>query len=232
MFIVAFVSGPWQTNCYVVAPDRPVADQILRPAVVIDPGVAAAPQVREVLAANQLELAGIVCTHGHLDHVADAAQLANAHRVPVWLHPADLAMLTEPALGFGPGSELLVAQVMGTTTLPAPADLRELSDAQLLSVAGIDLEVIHAPGHTPGCVVLLGADAVGKPLLFSGDVLFAGSIGRVDLPGGDLAQMNDSLRRLRGRIDAATDILPGHGPSTTMAQELRANPYLSKEALA
>ena len=230
MFIVPFVSGPWQTNCYVVSANKPthVGRQ---PAFVIDAGVDTRPHIDEILTQYRFDLAAVVCSHGHVDHVADAAQLANDHHVPLWLHPADLAMLTNPALGLGPGSEILIRQVLGSTRLPAPGDLRELADGQCLEFAGVTLEVIHAPGHTPGCVVLLGDDD-GSPVVFSGDVLFAGSIGRVDLPGGSMTQMKQSLRRLCGLIDAETGILPGHGQTTTMARELATNPYLSKEALA
>lgn len=230
MFIVSFVSGPWQANCYVVAANQPAPGR-RQPAVVIDPGMQARDTVEELLQRHQLDLAAIVCTHGHIDHVADAAALGNAHQVPVHLHPADEAMLTRPALGLGFGAELMLIQLLGSARLPAPDDLRELSDGQRLELAGIALTVIHAPGHTPGCVVLRGDDE-GSPVLFSGDVLFAGSIGRVDLPGGSMPQMRSSLRRLREVIDEATSILPGHGPSTTMALELAANPYLTQEALA
>jgi len=230
VFIVPIVTGPWQTNCYVVAPGDPQSSEI-QPCLIIDPGAEAERKVRRVLEEHRLRPEGVVCTHGHLDHVADAARLADDFGVPVWLHPLDWPMLTEPALGFGPGSEPLIEQVIGSTVLPAPADLRKLADDDRFSVAGIDLEVIHAPGHTPGCVVLR-AYADGEPILFSGDVLFAGSIGRVDLPGGSMAQTNQTLRRLRKLIVAETGILPGHGPTTTMARELATNPYLSKEALA
>lgn len=230
MFIVPFVSGPWQTNCYVVSANKPTHAG-RQPAFVIDAGVDTRPHVEEILTQYRFDLAAVVCSHGHVDHVADAAQLADDHQVPLWLHPADLAMLTNPALGLGPGSEILIRQVLGSTRLPAPVDLRELADGQCLEFAGVTLEVIHAPGHTPGCVVLLGDDD-GSPVVFSGDVLFAGSIGRVDLPGGSMAQMRSTLRKLRTAIKASASILPGHGPSTTMARELAANPYLTEEMLA
>lgn len=230
MFIVSIVTGPWQTNCYVVASGASDSSNV-QSAVIIDPGAHAGPSVHQVLDEQRLRPEGIICTHGHFDHVADAAKLANEFAIPVWLHPGDRPMLTEPVLGFGPGSEPLIEQVAGTTVLPAPDDLRPMADGDQLTVAGIDLEVIHAPGHTPGCVVLRSYVG-GEPLLFSGDVLFAGSIGRVDLPGGSMTQMKQSLRRLCGLIDAETGILPGHGQTTTMARELATNPYLSKEALA
>lgn len=230
MFIVPFVSGPWQANCFVVAAAEPQPG-LSQPAIVIDPGVDSRASVAAILQEHSLELAAVVCTHGHIDHVADAALLANEHQVPVYLHPADRAMLTQPALGLGPGSSDLLIQLLGTDQLAAPNELGELADGQQLSLAGIDLLVRHAPGHTPGCVVLQATDEDG-PLLFSGDVLFAGSIGRVDLPGGSMSQMRSSLRMLRAVIDERTAILPGHGPATTMAHELATNPYLIEEARA
>lgn len=228
VFIEHFVVSPWQTNCYLLSA-QPTGDGTPQPAVVIDPGVGARPVIERALAANSLQLVGVICSHGHIDHVADAAELANDHQVPLWLHPADLPMLTEPALGLGPGSEMLISQLMGSATLPAPDELRELSDDQILEVAGLEFRVLHAPGHTPGCVVLL-SESDGAPVLFSGDVLFAGSIGRVDLPGGSMAQMTTSLQRLSTEIPPQASILPGHGPASTMARELATNPFLIQEA--
>ena len=227
MFIASFPTGPWQANCHLLsrqdAPGEPV--------VIIDAGVDAAEIVRREIASRQLVPAAVVCTHGHVDHIGSAAELANEFGIPMYLHPDDFFMLTEPAAGLGPGTEALIAQLLGTTTLPAPDDLRELSDGQRLQIAGLEIEVLHLPGHSPGCVNLRLNSPEG-PVVFSGDVLFAGSMGRVDLPGGDLATMRGSLRRIVETYDPATSILPGHGPATTMARELATNPYLNKEALA
>ena len=121
----------------------------------------------------------------------------------------------------------LMAMTKNSLELTEPSEVLLLEDQQHLDLAGIRLVVKHAPGHTEGSVVF-ELDEV----MFSGDVLFAGSIGRVDLPGGSMTQMKQSLRRLCGLIDAETGILPGHGQTTTMARELATNPYLSKEALA
>lgn len=228
VFIDPFVVSPWQTNCYLLSASEP-SSGTPQPAVVIDPGVDSRAVVERALRVGNRQLAGVICSHGHIDHVADAAELANDHGVPLWLHPADRPMLTEPALGLGPGGEALIEQLLGTTKLPTPDDLRELGDGQLLEVAGLSFTVTHAPGHTPGCVVLLSEGDDG-PVLFSGDVLFAGSIGRVDLPGGSMAQMMVSLQRLRAEVPAQASILPGHGPASTMARELVSNPYLNQEA--
>lgn len=228
MFIVPIVVGDWQTNCYVLSPGEPDADGP-QPAVIIDPGVDAEPAVRQVLDQHCLIPEAFLCTHGHFDHVCDAAKLANDFGVPVWLHPDDQPMITEPVRGLGPGSEPIIEQIAGSLTLPAPTDMRDMVDGEVLTVAGIDFELIHAPGHTPGSTVLR-IDAQGQPLAFTGDVLFAGTMGRVDLPGGSMAQMKETLNRLTVMIDPKTGILPGHGQSTTMARELQTNPYLSKEA--
>lgn len=225
MFIASFPAGPWQANCYLVS----VGDKHPQgPFVVVDPGVDAASGVEAALQRYGVELAGILLSHGHIDHVASAAQLAKQHKVPVWLHPADLDMLTRPVLGLGEGWEALVERMIGSTQLPKPADLRDFSDGLDVCVAGLDFHVLHAPGHTPGCVVMQVQTPSG-PVLFSGDVLFAGSIGRTDLPGGDAQQMSATLRRLAAEVDPACQLLPGHGPATTMSAQLASNPYLNQE---
>jgi len=229
VFIESFVVGPWQTNTYVIASDEKVSGTS-RAGVVIDPGVGSREQTEVLLARHGLWLAAVVCTHGHLDHVADAADLADAHAVPLFCHPADRVMLTDPVAGLGADSLPLIRYVLqGRSTLPEPHDLREISDGQVLELAGLRLRAIHAPGHTPGSVVFLADDA-GAPVVFGGDVLFAGTIGRVDLPGGSMPTMMASLGRLVREIPAVARILPGHGPATTMARELASNPYLVQVA--
>lgn len=227
MFIEHFVVSPWQTNCYLLGAGDGTSTAG-QPAVVIDPGIGARDQIESALDVAGLKLTQVICTHGHVDHVADAAELANEHRVPLWLHPADHDMLIRPALGLDPASAAWLDQLLGCTELPAPHRFRELADGQELDLAGADFRALHVPGHTPGCVVLLGV-IDGTQILFSGDVLFAGSIGRVDLPGGSMSQMTGSLRRLRSEIPAETSVLPGHGPFTQMSRELAANPYLNQE---
>lgn len=224
MLIVSFPAGPWQANCYVVAADG--ASQC----VVVDPGVGAAGALREVVDARELRVAGVLLTHGHLDHIASAAEVADAAGVPVWIHAADRPLLTDP----GPGLAPFVAEL--GIDLREPADLRLLAGGETVTVAGLAFEVVHAPGHRPGCVAYrlpLGASDPDEPseAVFTGDVLFAGTIGRTDLPGGDPDAMTDTLRMLRATLPADALVLPGHDAATTMAAETAANPFLQARFL-
>lgn len=228
MFIVSFATGPWQANCYIIAAKEPGDEPV--DAIVIDPGVGSAEPIRSFCSANNLKICAIYCTHGHIDHIADAATLANEFGIAMWMHPDDDFMVTEPVNGLGTGSEELIRSVLGSLTLPQATDRRNFVDSMVVSQAGIDLEVVHAPGHSPGCVILIGTHDNAQ-IVFSGDVLFAQSVGRVDLPRGNPDDMVASLRKINAVIDDEAGILPGHGSSTTMAQERQMNPYL-KEALA
>lgn len=222
MFIASFPAGPWQTNCYVIAPDGG------RECVIVDPGVGAAAGVREVLAEHDLTPVGVIATHGHIDHVYDVAELTHELKVPVWIHPADEHLLTDPVAGTGPMGRQLMLQLRGELSLDAPAEVHELVDGATLSLAGLDFALTHAPGHTAGCVLLETAYAATgiDRVIFTGDVLFAGSIGRTDLPGGDHDVMMETLRtRILPLADTAA-LLPGHGGQTTMARERATNPYL------
>ncbi|MDR2620684.1 MAG: MBL fold metallo-hydrolase [Propionibacteriaceae bacterium] len=219
MFIASFATGPWQANCYLIWQDSALET------VVIDPGVDAAPTVQSELQKRGLRLAGVLCTHGHVDHIADAARLANEAGVPMWLHSADDYMLTTPSAGIGADSVPLMRQLFGADSLPAPLQREDLLGVASLTVAGITFRVTHTPGHTPGCVVFTTADADGD-IAFGGDLVFAGSIGRTDLPGGDSAQMVKSLRDVVLSWDDTTRLLPGHGEATILARERVVNPYL------
>lgn len=224
MFIASFPAGPWQTNCYVVAPSDGAE------CIVIDPGVGATEGVQSLVAEHRLTPVGVVATHGHLDHVYAAHRLCAAYDVPIWVHEADRHLLTDPLAGIGPMARDLLLQLHGSTTLPEPGDVRELVDGDTLRLAGLDLGLTLAPGHTQGCTLLELAypDAPGgiDRVVFTGDVLFAGSIGRTDLPGGHHEQMLDSLRTRVLPIADTAALLPGHGGQTTMARERATNPYL------
>ena len=218
MLVDSFPAGPPGTNCFVVA-DGPGER-----CVVIDPGIGAVGPLDELLARHRLLPAAVLLTHGHLDHTFSVVPVCGARDVPAWIHPDDRAQLTDPLtwIGVPPGTPL-----MGLTTLPTaePADVRELADGDTLELAGLSLGVRHAPGHTLGSVVFT-LDAPDAPLLFAGDLLFAGSIGRTDLPGGSYPAMLESLARVVLPLDDATVVLPGHGPGTTVGRERATNPYL------
>ncbi|MBR8741928.1 MBL fold metallo-hydrolase [Nocardiopsis sp. MG754419] len=220
MLIAALPSGPLAANCYVLAP-APGGD-----CVIVDPGQEASAQVAKVLAEHDLTPAAILLTHGHFDHVWSAPELAEAHEVPVYLHPADHGLLTEPAAGVDAGFAAQLQMLLGPGPYPVPPDLREVAGDQTLALAGVEFAVEHTPGHTPGSVVYTVTAEDGDPVMFAGDLVFAGSIGRTDFPGGDAAEMNRSLASaVLGRPDA-TRILPGHGPGTTVERERATNPYL------
>lgn len=218
MLIAGFPSEATATNCWVVA-DGP-GEQC----VVIDPGIGVTGQLDEVIAEHRLHPVAVLLTHGHFDHTFSVVPVCSARDVPAFIHPSDRGQLTDPwsAVNIRPGTPLF-----GTLTFAEPDDVRELGDGDKLSLAGLDFVVRHAPGHTPGCVVF-GTSHADEPILFSGDVLFAGSIGRVDFPGGSMADMERSLREVILPMDDATIVHAGHGPSTTIARERATNPFLQQ----
>jgi hydroxyacylglutathione hydrolase len=220
VLIAGFPAGAWGTNCYVVAPDAG------EECVIIDPGHQAAPGVEEILVRHRLKPVAAILTHGHLDHVASVVPLCGAHDVPAWIHPEDRYMLTDPekALGRSIGRQLL-----GELAIGEPDDVKELSDGSTLNLAGLELAVAHAPGHTRGSVTFrLPENADIPPVLFSGDLLFSGSVGRTDLPGGSMDELVESLARVCLPLDDSTVVLSGHGPQTTIGRERAANPYLAE----
>lgn len=225
MFVAGFPAGPWQTNCYLVA-SEPSADL-----VVVDPGVQAAPEILRHAEEHGRRVAGVLLTHGHIDHVASAADVADAFGVPAWIHPADRELLDAagPVL---PGA-LDLARDLGVD-LREPADLRPVADGDDVEVGGLTFHVHHAPGHRPGCVMYSLASGLAEGpshLLFSGDVLFAGSIGRTDLPGGDPEAMGRTLRDVVLGLPDDWAVLSGHGPETTIGAERARNPYLQPSFL-
>jgi hydroxyacylglutathione hydrolase len=216
LFITGFPSAVTATNCWVVAPAA--GEQC----VVLDPGIGVNGQLDEVIAEHRLHPVAVLLTHGHFDHTFSVLPVCQARDVPAYIHPADRGQLVDPWSGVGipPGTPLF-----GNLTFAEPDDVRDLADGDKVSLAGLDFAVRHAPGHSPGEVVF-GLAGTDEAVLFSGDVLFAGSIGRVDLPGGSMAQMQRSLRVVILPMEDATLVHPGHGPSTTIARERASNPYL------
>ena len=225
MLITGFPSDATATNCWVVAP----ADG--EQCVVIDPGIGVAARLDEVIAEHRLHPVAVLLTHGHLDHTFSVLPVCQARDVPAYIHPADRTQLSDPWAGLGMPAG---TPLFGGLSFAEPDDVRELKDGEQITIGGLEFAVRHAPGHTSGSVVFgmagaagaAGVQAADEPVLFSGDVLFAGSIGRVDLPGGSMGDMEASLRDVIWPLDDATTVHPGHGPSTTIARERATNPYL------
>ncbi|MFJ9948907.1 MBL fold metallo-hydrolase [Kitasatospora sp. NPDC091207] len=222
MFIAGFPAGAWGTNCYLVAPAAG------EECVIVDPGHQAARGVEELVREHRLKPVAVVLTHGHIDHVASVVPVCGARGVPAWIHPEDRYMMADPERALG---RSLGTQLMGEITVGEPDDVRELTDGSVLELAGLKLTVDHAPGHTKGSVTFRtpGAEEL-PPVLFSGDLLFAGSIGRTDLPGGDSEAILRSLARVCLPLDDATVVLSGHGGQTTIGRERATNPYLRQVA--
>ncbi|WP_369137800.1 MBL fold metallo-hydrolase [Modestobacter versicolor] len=219
MLIRSFPAGAFGTNCYAVA-SGPGAE-----CVVVDPGMEAVEPLGRMLADDGLKPVAVVLTHGHLDHTFSVLPVCEGYDIPAYLHPADAGMLSDPLRWHGPA----LAPLIGQVALPDPADVRPLTDGATLSLAGVEVTVRHAPGHTQGSVVF-SLDLDDSPALLAGDVLFAGSVGRVDLPGGSWEAMLGSLRDVVLPLDDATVVLPGHGPATTIGRERATNPYLAEAA--
>lgn len=199
------------TNSYVIAKERGGL------ALVVDtpPDDDA---IVEHLRSNDLTPVALLLTHGHVDHAGGAGPLSRRTEAVVYTHPSDDFLTLHPQrqlkslFGYAPPGDW-----------EPPVARADLKDDEVLSLAGIEMEVRHTPGHTPGhCCFLLEAEGI----LFSGDQLFAGSVGRTDLPGGDWNTLVDSMKRRVLDLDDSVRVLPGHGPETTIGAERRANPFL------
>lgn len=233
MRIFGLVAPVFGATCYVVAADDGTC-------VVVDPGGGVADAVARTVTEHGLRITGILATHGHADHVWDAGRVAAAAGVPLRLHTRDAYRLADPlgTLGVdarGVSDGLLVAlrdagldpdafepvevEPFGAGDDPRTPDVD-------LDLGGVRLLARHAPGHTEGSTLYL-LDAGDERIAFTGDVLFAGTVGRTDLPGGDPVAMAGTLRDVVAALAPRTHVLPGHGPSSRMDAELAGNPYLA-----
>lgn len=205
-----------QCNCYVLAP-REGAD-----AIIVDPGQRAFAPLRRILDERRLTPAAVLLTHGHIDHMWSAQKVADTYGCPVYIHPEDRFMLTDPIAGIGPK----VAQLAMGAFFKEPRQVVELDrDGDKVEVGGITVAVDHTPGHTKGSVVFrVSHDA--QQLAFTGDTLFKQSIGRSDLLGGSGRELLTSIVEKLLVLDDATVVLPGHGPKSTIGDERRFNPFI------
>ena len=202
MWLDVFNENPYGTNCWLLAAEGS------EDAVVVDPGFEPA-RVHALLETAGKRPVAVLATHAHLDHMGTGGVFAG-DELPVFVHEADAIAFTDlPAWGAG-----------GPNPLAEVKDLRTIADGDVLTFAGFEIEVVHTPGHTPGhCCFRTDA------LLFSGDLVFAGSIGRSDFPNSDPDAMQESLRRFLTLPDELP-VLPGHGPDTTVGRERASNPFL------
>jgi hydroxyacylglutathione hydrolase len=217
VLVAGFPAGSFQTNCYVVASAAGEA------CIVVDPGQDAVEPLEALLAEHRLTPVAVLLTHGHFDHTFSVAPVCDGHDVPAWIHPDDRDMLADPMKGMSTQASAFFG---GRIELREPRDVRTLDDGAALELAGITFGVAHTPGHTEGSVIFSTPTEEGVEVIIAGDTLFAGSIGRTDLPGGDFTKMQASLReKILTRDDSAV-VLPGHGPTTTIGRERLSNPYL------
>lgn len=201
--------GPLQVNCFVVACQK------TREAMVIDPGEEG-PRILHLAESNGYKIRQIVNTHGHFDHIGANQSVKEATGAVLMIHEADLPLLRNARSS---------AQAYGLTVSPSPDPDKLLNEGDIFSVGEHSFSIFHVPGHSPGSICFLSDGH-----LFVGDVLFAGSIGRTDLPGGDFDALVEGVREKLFRLPADTIVHPGHGPDTTIGREKQTNPFVGDGA--
>jgi hydroxyacylglutathione hydrolase len=205
MRITSHTVGAFQENCYLIV------DEGSNSAVLVDPG-ADGDRILRALKISGATLEAIWLTHAHIDHVGAIAAVRHAHNVPIWLHPADRPLYDNASWQ---------AAQYGLPFEEPPAPDRELADGDVLRLGEEEFRVLHTPGHAPGHCVF-----EGNGVILGGDLLFAGSIGRTDLPLSDPRAMTESLARVAA-MEPGLVVHPGHGPLTTIGRELETNPFLN-----
>ena len=218
MQIVGFPAGMFQTNCYIVSDDA-------GDCVIVDPGQDAEEQVRRQVSEAGLKPRAVLLTHGHLDHIWNAQQVADHYGVPAYIHPEDREMLADPAKGLS----LDLSAMLRDVTFSEPAEVIEVFDGDTLAFGSMVFEVDHVPGHSPGSVsfrITAETEEGPRMVVLGGDVLFLDGVGRTDLPAGDPEVLMHSIAKKFLVLDDDAVVLPGHGPSTTIGRERRSNPFL------
>ena len=225
MLVDRVIAPYFETNCWILATG------VGQECVIVDPGIAKPNLVKDIIekvSEHNLKPVGILITHGHLDHIFSVLPLTKQAPMRTFITGDDRFLLTDPtgAIDKGGVSEQLIA-AFGGNNFREPDDVVEVEDFSRFEIAGLEIGAIFAPGHTKGSVVY----TVDNQQLISGDVLFAGSIGRTDLPTGSASQMRKTLRERILTLPDDLNVLPGHGRQTTIAIERVRNPYLQDDFL-
>ena len=224
MLIETVRADAFATKCYLLATGQG-ADCVL-----VDPGYGVAEKLGTALDAHGLRPRAVLLTHGHLDHTYSVTAVSAAYRIPVYLHPGDHFMLADPFAGLGPFLPEFEEIVGPRWRWTQPDDVRTMGHGDELELAGLRLTVDHTPGHTPGSVMYnLPGESVGPSYCLVGDTMYAGTIGRTDMPGGNRGQTLMSLKGVLAKPDG-TVLLTGHGDDSTVAVERVANPFMRQAA--
>ena len=211
MIIEKLVVGELQANCYIIA------DEKTRRALVIDPGEEA-EKILGVITQNELKVIYIVNTHAHIDHIGANDIIRENTGASLLIHSADAYLLKD--------MEMNLSTIMNEERGPLLPPTRVLEDGDEIKVDQICLQVLHTPGHTPGSICLYVKDRV-----FAGDTIFAGGVGRVDLPGGNFTDLQNSIREKLLTLPKEVIVHPGHGPDTTIGKEKKSNPFINPDSV-
>lgn len=213
VLVTSFAAPMFGTNCWIIAPGPG------QECIVIDPGMPdISHEVAQICDQYQLKPVALLVTHGHLDHTYSIVPVSKGYGIPTYIHSEDRILLQHPERAL---SREFSATLEGTV-FQEPADVRELRNGEMLNFLDMKINALHAPGHTRGSLLF----SINDEILVSGDVLFAGSIGRTDQPTGSSTDMENTLRKKILPLDDAMRVLPGHGSETTIGFERRTNPYL------
>jgi len=213
MLVDGFAAPMYATNCWVIATE-PGAE-----CIIVDPGMPdVSHQLTEILEKHNLKPVAVIATHGHLDHTFSIQPIADGYGIATYIHSEDRAFLAQPEKLISPEFAATISQM----SFLEPQEVREVRNGDQIELVGLSFKAIHAPGHTRGSLMF----EVSNEVLISGDVLFAGSIGRTDLPTGSAKEMEETLRKKVLTLDDHLRVLTGHGVETTIGSEKASNPYL------
>jgi glyoxylase-like metal-dependent hydrolase (beta-lactamase superfamily II) len=219
MLVAGFAAQMYATNCWVLATGEG------NECIVIDPGMPdVSLELADLLTKHRLKPVATLLTHGHLDHTFSVVPICDGYGIPAYIHSEDRNLLRDPAAAVSPE----FAEMLGAMSFTEPKLVKELKSGEEFELVGLKIKAIHSPGHTRGSLMFL----VDGQTLLSGDVLFAGSIGRTDLPTGSSEDMQKTLSKKVLTLNDEIRVLPGHGPETKIGYERKNNPYLIEVARA